>query len=577
MGKRKSVETALALTEEPKVHFDEAHIVEIIDKFDTIHYDLHTRQDKDMDDYELVEEDWADDEYADNVTFNEPRHFGDMTVQLLEASVPHIEVNYEDGNAEKENACEQFHISLMKSADELLQAQLGGSVKGGLVFYGAVRGWMVLRVTIFRDKDGRLIPMLVPCDPRYMKWGVGRGRLIWGAYETWRDAESIYSDYQVETRAEDSRVTDFWSGRENVILVERREEKRFTHSIGYPPFIIVPVTTTPKITGEGLGGSKSHIKSWGESIFGANRGLYRQLNKLLTIWMSLVVKAHDPGGFLYTDDPGLKIDETPYGKGTVQTVPFTNTKWEAIRPADIASSTPELFGQLASAVQRGGFPWVQYGQLWRGQELSGNALEELKEGVDKILIPLLKSLGMVHQRAARMSEEQFESYDTKWVSEGYDTRGRHFFAPIKPKDIEGNHEIKYEFLAIRPQEEAANYAKANMMKTSRLAPDNFIRKDIVKFQNPQMIEDDMDIQEAAEMSPKIAMLRKVEKLEKAGRSVEAQLLFEQLQMQRMAEQAQMQQMMAGMQGAPAPGEATQGPPNEQEVRARLTAAAGGGQ
>lgn len=575
MVKEKSAGAILTEEYKPAVRFDEARILEVVDKFDTIHWDLHKRQDDDMEDYELVEQNWAEDEFADNVTFNEPRHFGDMTVQLIAASVPVIEVNYEDEDAEKENACERYHISTMKSADELLQAQLGGTIKGNLGFYGALRGWMVLRVTLFRAADGRLIPMIIPCDPRYTKWGVGRGRLIWVAYDTWRDAESIYADYKIEPRSEDSRVTDFWCDKENVVLLERHEEIRYPHNIGCPPFIILPVTTTPKITGEGLGGSRSHIKSWGESIYGANRGLYKQLNKILSIWMSLVVKAHNPGGFLFTDDPGLTLEETPYGKGTVQVVPFTNTKWQEIQPPDIARSTPELFGQISSAIQRGGFPWVQYGQLWRGQELSGNALEELKEGVDKILIPLLNSLGMVYQRAARMCEEQFDSYDTEWLATGYDTRGRHFYGPIEPKEIEGNHEIKYEFLAIRPQEEAANYAKGNMMKSSRLAPDTFIRGKIIRFQNPQMIEDEMDIQEAAELFPKIAMLRKIEKLQKAGRTVEAQLAFEDLQRQRMVEQAQMQQLLAGPSpGGPAPAA---GPPNEQDVRARLTAAARGGQ
>jgi len=564
----------------------EQKIVRAIQTFNEIHFPLHERQDHDMSDYEL-DEYHLDDAYSDNITFNEPRHFGDMAVQLIQASVPVIEVAYEDEDHDKENACERFHISTCKSSDELLQRQLGGTLKGGAAFYGATRGWMVCRVTVHRDEQGRLVVMLVPCDPRFMSWGIARGRIAWAAYETWRTADSIYADYNVTVRDEDSKLTDFWSEKENVILVEDRQVERKGHNIGYPPFLILPCTTTPKVTGYGKGMSKSHISGWGESIFGANRGLYKSLNKILSIWMTLIVKANNPGGFLFTDDPSVTIEETPYGAGTVLPLPFTQTRWEELKAADIASSTPELFGQLASAVQRGGFPWVQYGQLWRGQELSGNALEELKEGVDKILIPLLQSLGLLYQGVARMVEEQFASYTTKWTGSGVDTRGRQFFTSIEPGDISGNHEIRYEFLSIRPQQEAANYAKGNMMKTSRLAPDEFIRKDIIRFQNPQLIEEQMAVQEAGEISPKIQMLRDVEALRKAGRLEEAQLLFEDLQMQRASEQIQFQQMMAqsmappqlpagGQAGGPAPASAPAGPPTREEVRARLSGAARGG-
>lgn len=565
-----------------KMGYDERRVRQVVEDFELIHHDLHVRQDQDMADYELDEQGMG--EYDEEIVFNEPRHFGDMTVQLLQASVPHIEVNYEDEDHEKENACEQFHTSLMKSADEWLQTQLMGTVKGNLAFWGATRGWMVLRITLFLDKDGNIVPMIIPCDPRFMSWGIGRGRLIWAAYSTWRTGDSIYNDYGLTVHSEDARVTDFWCSKENVVLIDDQEVLREPHNIELPPFLILPVTTTPKVAGSGIGSTRAHIKSWGESIYGANRGLYKAMNKILSIWLSLLVKSDKPGGFLFSDDPGLDMEETPYAKGTVQQLPFTNTRWEQVNPPDIAKSAPELFGQIASAVQRGGFPWVQYGQLWRGQELSGNALEELKEGVDKILIPLLTSMGLMYSRAARMAEQQFDSYGVKWMAQGYDSRGEHFFKTIKPRDLSGNHEITYDFVSIRPQQEAANYAKAKMMKDSQLAPDTFIRKEIVRFQNPQRIEDQMDIQQAGEMNPKVMALRKILKLEKEGTPAsmaEAGIMRHDLQMQMMMEQAQMAQLMSpqpppGQGGAAPAGAAPAGPPSEGEVRRRLTQAAGGG-
>ena len=519
--------------------YDQATITKLVNTFNTTYFALHERQDADMRLYEL--EKYVLDPKADNVTFNEPRHYGDMCIQLLEAAVPVITVHDEDENVEKENTIEEFHISMFKSADEWLADMLEHPIKGTLSFWGTNRGWMSKRVTIYRDNTGRLVPAIMPLDPRYVSWGIGMGGLKWAAYTTYRDADSVLTDYGHIAEQETVKVTDFWCAKENVILIDDVEIQRKKHNIGYPPFIIFPVTTTPRVLGENAVMAKSYLKGWGESIYAANRDLYKQLNKILTVWMTLIVKANKPGGFLRTEDQNLVVEETPYGSGNIVTLPW-ESEWIPLEPADIARSTPELFGQIASAIQRGGFPWVQYGQLWKGQELSGTALEELKEGINKILTPLLVTLGLVYSKAARMVEDQFLSYGTEWLAQGDNTRGKHFYRAIEPGDLEGNHEIKYEFLSITPQEEVANYAKAQMMKQTDppLAPDSFIRKEIIKFQNPEQIEEDLDLQEIRNSNWKLKTLHQIELLTKRGREMEAQILskdFANMLQMEMAQQA----------------------------------------
>jgi len=527
------------ITERQAGVYDQATIIRLVQSFNDTHFARHARQDDDMRLYEL--DPFKLDGFSDDVTFNEPRHYGDMCIQLLEGAIPIITVHDEEENAERENAIEQFHISMFKSADEWLADMLEHPIKGTLAFWGATRGWMAIRVTIYRDKTGRLVPAIISPDPRYLSWGIGMGGLKWVGYTTYRDADSVLSDYGKVSNQETTKITDFWCTKENVILMDDVEILRKKHNIGYPPFGIFPVTTTPRILGENAVTAKSYLKGWGESIFAANRNLYPVLNKILTIWMTLIVKANKPGGFITTQDRSFMIDETPYGSGTVVTLPG-DSAWIPLIPADIAASTPELFGQIASAVQRGGFPWVQYGQLWKGQELSGTALEELKEGINKILTPLLVTMGLVYSKAARMVEDQFMSYETEWVASGDDTRGKHFYRAIEPMDIEGNHEIKYEFLSITPQEEAANYAKAQMMKQSDppLAPDSFIRKEIIKFQNPEEIEESLDLQEIRNSNWKLKILHQIELLNKKGMEMEAQILgrdFENMLKLEMAQQA----------------------------------------
>ena len=544
--------------------FDEGTIKKLIETFDSVHKGLHERMDEDMKLYEL--EDFELDIFSDSMTLNEPRHMGDMVVQLCTGSILMLTIETEEDDQDKNAVIEQFHLSFLKSADEWLGQMLMAQLKQALSFYGAVRGWMVLRITIYRDDNGKLVPGIMALDPRYIKWGVGMGGFIWVAYETWCTAEEILLDYGVKPDGEVGKITDFWSKKENVILLDDKEipGHRYKHNIGYPPFIIFPCSNQPKVMGKDMSDAKKHLRGWGESVYAANRKLYPVLNKILSIWLSLVVKAHKPGGFIVTDDDQVTVDELPYGSGTAMKLPI-GSSWVPVVPADIARSTPELFGQLAAAVQRGGISWVTYGQLWKGQELSGNALEELKQGLGKIITPILGTLGRVFQGAARMTEEQFMSYDEAWEAVGYDTKGKHFFKTIEPDDISTNHEIRFEFLSITPQEEAANIAKAQMMKSASLADDEFIDKEIMKFQDPAGIEDRKLIMQGKALSPKIMMLEIIKAYRKRGNDMYADILSAELEKALMMEQMQQNQAMLP-QGQPGTPQGTL-PPGESPAPA----------
>lgn len=520
--------------------FTAGTIRKLIENFDSVHKGLHERMDSDLALYEL--EDFELDMYSDNLTLNEPRHMGDMVIQLCNGSILMLTIETEEQDDDRNNVIEQFHLSFFKSADEWLGQRLMTKLKQALSFYGAIRGWMVLRITIYRDAQGRLVPCIMALDPRFVKWGVDIDGYVWVAYETWRTAEEILLDYGKKAEGEVGKITDFWSRKENIILLDDKEIDRVKHNVGAPPFIIYPCTNQPKIIGGNMSDAKKHLRGWGESVYAANRKLYPVLNKILSIWLSLVVKAHRPGGFVITDDDTIVPEDLPYGSGTTVKLPI-GSSWVPVVPADIASSTPELFGQLAAAVQRGGISWVTYGQLWKGQELSGNAIEELKQGLSKIVTPILDALGSIFQAAARMIEVQFMSYDTTWQAEGYDTKGNHFFRAIEPDDLSSNHEIRFEFLSITPQEEAANITKAQMMKESGIADDDYINKEIMKFQDPIGIEDRKAMMLGKQVSPKIQMIEIIKAYRKRGQNMYADIITAELEKILMLEQQQ--QMMAG--------------------------------
>ncbi len=518
-----------------KANYTSDIILKLIDDFDSIYRGLHDRQDEDIKTYEL--DSYEFDMYSESVTYNEPRWMADSIIQLCVASILNLTIDTEEKDHDKETVIEQFHLSADKSSDEYMKQMLMGGKKATDCFHAAVRGWIVHRVTVYRDENDKLVVCIFPLDPRYVYWGVGMGGFKWCAYVTWRTKEEIELDYGYTEAEELDRVVDFWSENQNIILVGDREIQRKGHSIGYPPFVIIPCGNQPKVVGGTASDAKKHLKGWGESVFAGNRTLWPLINKVLSVWLSLVVKSHKPGGYGSTDDDTFKIDALPYGSGTVEMVPG-DFKWIPVEPADVARTTPELFQVLTNATQKGGVPWAAIGSLWKGQELSGNALEELKEGLNKIVVPILCSLEDAYQQTSRMVEEQFMSYEETWQAEGFDTKGRHFFRAIEPDDISGNHSIKYEFLSITPQEESRNIAKAQIMKSAELADDEFIDTQIMKFQDPAGIEDGKLMQKAKLASWKIADLERIKAFRKKGNNLYADILTAEMQ-KRLQQEAMM--------------------------------------
>ena len=165
-----------------------------------------------------------------------------------------------------------------------------------------------------------------------------------------------------------------------------------------------------------------------------------------------------------------------------------------------------------------------------------------------------------------MVEDQFQSYGESWDAVGYDTKGNHFFRAIEPDDISMNHEIKFEFLSITPQEEAANIAKANMLKSSGLGDDKFIDSEIMKFQDPAGREDARLMQQGKVLSPKIMMLEVIKAYRKRGENLYADILSAELEQAMMMEQMQkmIPQNAGGPPGQP-PGPAA-GPPSPAPPR-----------
>ena len=511
------------------------------------------------------------DKWSENITFNEPRLFVDSVCQTLDAAKLHITFFREDKDEAAAALMEQFAFSCFYEVDDLLTKQQLPLLKSLLNFYAAIRGQVAGRILMYKDEDN-LLPEIIPYDPRWVSSGSDRRGLAWSGYDTWRDIYSVkeeYPDSDLDILKDNKgnfyrtvAVTDFWDRKYNLVMINNSVKASSgvlasdgEHKLGAPPVIIIPVGSSPIIMAND--NTDENISHFGESVLSGGRKLYNTLNKLLTIWMSVAVESRDPSGFIFTGDGSQKIN-SPYGKGAWTTLPET-ARAEPLKPPDIANTFPMLWDIISQAVQRSDFVWIKYGQLWRGQELSKVAIAELKEGANRVMVPLLIALGRFYKGAIEKFIDQYKLNGGGKMISGRDSKGNFFQAEITPELFEGKYKIECELISVTPEEDVDNYSKATLAKQSGLASNQFIREKMVKFDDPDRIQREMRDESAEEVSPKLKLLRASKQLTDDGKQQEADMLKHDLTLQLTREAAEMAQLQQVINPPPPPPPEPTGP------------------
>jgi len=483
-----------------------------------------------------------------------------------------IAIRRRDKDNKKESQMERFAFTCLSNADDTLANRIvtGARLQSSLSWFAAMRGFVCGRVLCINN-DGDLVFEILPYDPKFLSYGTDSKGIIWSAYTTWRDPSTVsmeYKDYVPKPQKKNVKDTDtgievveFWDDENYTVLADEQEVLVEKHKLGRPPVIVVPCGSTPLVVGNE--GKYGYVRNWGDSIYSGSRSLFEVQNKALSIWYSLLEKAHRPGVYIFDDALVGKTVATPWGRGEAIAL-SSNARVQPVEPPEIASSMPQFFDIISGAIQRATFPYLRYGQVRKGLDPSGAAINQLLQGPEAVLNPLLEAMSRFYKSAIRMLIDQYKRTGGEWYGHGYDSKGREFQEYFTPADMEGNYDIDVEFVSILPEQEANNYAKAQMIKQSGLADDKFIREKIVQFQDPAGIENDLLIQQAEMISPKVKVGRIVEALRANGRDSEATVL------------AMDTGLMQPGEAQPQPAPATAQPETEEDIAAKLQAAVGGG-
>ena len=559
-----------------------------VQAFLTDYSDLHKRMDDDQNLHDLkaynANKDGTD--TFPSYTSNSPRTFAKKICSLLASGEMFVRVPY--GTALKEERSrhdmkERFFYGLLESANERLKKRLELRLRSQLVWYAAVRGYICVRATLYKDGRRQTYVDISPLDPRAASWGLGADGLEWAAYTTERTAAMIKSQYNVDMGGAQNalyQVTDYYDRVYNATVIRGHGfvKQPTVHGSTGVPIVIVPVGMTPNVQ------NRENLRKtagYGESIFAENRAVYDARNKVLSIYLSLVEKARDRSYVLYSVDGSTRLKDNPNEAAGVIPLPAT-AKLDLVALAETTKDAAILAGVISEEMHFGSLTKTSYGDV--PFQLSGFAINSLRQSVFSILQPLLDAVQDAYEQVLNMLADQYltGAYDTMQLS-GYDSNRLYFDAKYTPEMIAGLPAAKVRIDADLPQDEIAQVTLAQKAREGQvpLLPDIDILDRIMKVQDVGATQDAINVQMAKRMSPRALLKTLMDAAEQQGENDIAAILFGELIVQQLQQQialaksqmeatmnTQQAQMIAGGQAAAGPtGGPTGLPPTVQPPQA----------
>ena len=542
------------------------------------HYDLteplRTRMDNDHKLYRLEEFDAG--EGYQSYTSNEPQVYADKLISWMTSSEMVVRIPY--GNSEREqrennDAKERFLIGLSKAADERMANRFQPPVRNQIAWYIAVRGWYAGRALFVKDKDGETNVDIQPWDPMHTYWGEGDKGLAWACYKIKRTPSEIKAMYDVDISGEGSDpndddavdVYDFYDSEDNIVCTDTEVlKKRTKHGSERVPVFLGPVGSQPLVQAITDTGNLDTIEDYGESCFKSSRDLYEKHNFMMSVMLELTARSRRQGLKVKSRDGTKTLEEDPFKEGSE----IALGQGEDVEPLGLLEMSREsgaFMGLVAGEMQRGGLPHSIYGQL--EFQLSGFAINTLRQGVETVLVPRLSALERAYSIIFRLMCDQYITGAFKSIEvSGQDKNRMYFSEEISPETVRNAGEAEITFMGQLPQDEMSKMSMAQIAREGQtpLLPDTYIRDQILGLQSADQVDDSIKTQMAESMLPEAGLWTMLQASINQGRQDLAQFYQGELLRLFAVKSMEQAQMMGGgamgPQGGPPQGSPPMGPP-----------------
>ena len=542
------------------------------------HYDLteplRTRMDDDHKLYRL--EEFNAGEGFQSYTSNEPQVYADKLIAWMTSAEMVIRIPY--GNSEREDrenndAKEKFLLGLIKAGDERLTSRFQPSIRQQLAWFITLRGWYAARALMTKDDEGETNIDIQPWDPLHTYWGEGSKGLAWACYKTKKTPTEIKAIWGVDLNkeGEDSDdeaidIYDFYDLEDNIVCTDDAIlKKRTKHGATRVPVTLGPVGAQPLVQAVSGTGTLDTIGDYGESCFKSSRELFEKHNFMMSVMLELTARSRKQGLKVKSRDGTKTLEEDPYKEGSE----IALGQGEDVEPLgllEMARESGVFMGLISGEMQRGGLPHSIYGQL--EFQLSGFAINTLRQGVETVLSPRLQAMEKVHKSIFQLMCDQYITGAFKSIEvSGQDKNRMYFKEEVTADTIKNAGDVEVTMVGQLPQDEMSKMSMAQIAREgdTPLLPDIFIRDNILGLQSADQMEDSIRLQMSQKMLPEAMLWENLLSARRQGREDIAQFyeteLMKVFMMKKLEEQKMMQEMMGGgMQPQPQPQQPAAPPP-----------------
>lgn len=515
-------------------------------------------------------------------TSNEPQTFADKVMGWIAGAEMTVRIPHDGADAElrdKNDQKEHFLIGILRAADERLCSMMQPRLRDQLAWYAVIRGWYAGRALLAKREDGSTYADITPWDPLHTYWGIGPDGLEWACYKMVKTKDQIFAQYSVRVDwdarhdAEGSFVYDFYDKEMNTILVHNGDtnnplykiaKKQTRHGAGRVPVFLGPVGANPLIVGMNNTSIIDTVADMGESVFRSTRSLYPKHNLMMSTLLELTARARRQGLKVRSRDGTKTLDEDPYLEGSE----ISLAQGEDVEPLgllEVAKETGAFMNLVSGELQRGSLPHSVYGEL--PFQLSGYAINTLRQGVDTVVGKYLRSIEKAYQMAFNIISDQYASGSYKAMEvAGMDRNRTYFSQEITTDVIKGAGTAEVHLIGQLPQDDMTKFSMAQIAREgpTPLLSDRAIRDRILAIQDADQMDDAIKEQLAEKLLPEATLWSMMQAAERQGRQdlvdfYLGELMSVLLEKRRILQErmsAVMPPPMPEMGGAPPPG----GPP-----------------
>ena len=468
-------------------------------------------------------------------TSNEPRTFADKVMGWISGADMTVRIPHDGADQElrdKNDQKERFLIGILRAADERLCSLMQPSLRDQLGWYTAIRGWYAGRALLAKREDGSTYVDITPWDPLHTYWGIGPDGLEWACYKMIKTKDQIFAQYNVRVdwdssqAAEGSCVYDFYDKDMNTIIIHNGNmdrpsfkiaKKQMKHGANRVPVFLGPVGSNPLIVGLTSTDIKDTIADVGESVFRSTKDLYPKHNLMMSTLLELTARSRRQGLKVTSRDGSKTLDEDPYLEGSEVSL----AQGENVEPLgllEVARETGAFMSLVAGEMQRGSLPHSVYGEL--PFQLSGYAINTLRQGVDTIVGKYLRAIEKAYQMMFSIISDQYSSGAYKAMEVAGMDRNRVYFSEEITSDvIEGTGAVEVHLVGQLPQDDMTKFSMAQIAREgpTPLLSDRAIRDRILAIQDADQMDDAIKEQLAEKMLPEATLWSLLQAAERQGR------------------------------------------------------------